>query len=281
MSSWRIKVYLLLQRLCPQHSLSWLAGWLAERKNNWLKNNLIRLFCTAYAVDLSQAERKEIDQYTDFNDFFTRSLEASARPIARHPNHLTAPADGILSAFGPLQDQQFVAAKGHQFSVAELCGDDKTGQLFANGSFATTYLGPADYHRVHFPCDATLVQMTFVPGQLYAVNPTTVTHMPNVLARNERIVCLLDTPHGRIAVVLIGAMIVGSMSTVWAGRLRYRSLHTETYNADAHAFQQGEELGQFMLGSCAIVLSQKPVARWSSNAGQRLYMGQALGHFDA
>lgn len=279
MSRWSDPFYLALQKICPQHALSLLAGKLATQARPWLAQPLIRAFIHYYQVDLSQADRTKPSDYLSFQDFFTRSAIAS-HPIDTAPG-FCSPVDGTLSALGRIQTGEFCEAKGHAFNLKSLLGGHPIETSFREGSFLTAYLGPPDYHRIHCPMDATLETMIAVPGRLYAVNPTTTRLMPGVLARNERVINVFRTQHGRMAVVMIGAMIVGSIQTSWAGCVRERRLTSFDYSDKLMQFQKGDELGQFGLGSCVMVLFESGDVRFDQacQVGHRLTMGHNIGSF--
>mgnify|MGYP003124183137 FL=1 len=200
------KAFSLLQYPLPQHALSRLTGKFAQCDNPWVKDTLIKAFIKRFKVDMSQALEPDPTAYATFNDFFTRALKADARPLGEG---LLSPADGTLSQFGRLTTAgKLVQAKGHTFSVQTLLGGDKAlADEFLNGSFATVYLSPSDYHRVHMPVTGTLREMIYVPGRLFSVNQATANYVPGLFARNERLVCIFDTEHGPMAMVLVGAMI--------------------------------------------------------------------------
>lgn len=270
-------IYMALQKICPQHALSALAGFFAKQQRPWLAQPLIRLFIHHYQVDLSRADRKNPSDYVSFQDFFTRSAIAT-HPIDSAPG-FCSPVDGTISALGRIQTGEFCEAKGHAFDLKSLLGGHSIASTFAQGTFLTAYLGPPDYHRIHCPLEATLETMIVVPGRLYAVNPTTTRLMPSVLANNERVVSVFNTVHGRMAVVMIGAMIVGSIETTWAGCVRERTLKHFDYNDLSMCFQKGDELGQFGLGSCVMLLFENSdvVFNPACQVGHRLTMGENIG----
>ena len=278
------RLFILSQYLLPHHLLSRLIGCAAECKASWFKNRLINWFAQQYQVNMSEAEVEQLDAYEHFNAFFTRALKAGARPLDATPQAILCPADGAISQFGPIEHGRIFQAKGHSFSVLELLGgDNQRAAAFMGGEFATIYLSPKDYHRVHMPLAGTLREMVYVPGRLFSVNQTTAENVPELFARNERVVCLFDTERGPMAVVLVGAMIVASIETVWAGLVTppKRELKTTRYDAAARApisLEKGAELGRFKLGSTAIVLFGPEQVQWASElaAGTPVRMGQRL-----
>lgn len=277
-------LFILFQHGVPQHLLSRLVGRLAASEIPWLKDLLIRRFIRAYGVNMGEAQESDSQHYASFNAFFTRALKTGARPLASTPRAVLSPADGALSAIGPIHDDSIFQAKGHAFSLTALLGGDSTRAApFRNGSFATVYLSPKDYHRVHSPLSATLREMIYVPGKLFSVNQTTADNIPNLFARNERAVCLFDTEAGPMAVVLVGAMIVAAIDTVWAGQVAPSSqgLQISDYSAAMPRVQleKGAELGRFRLGSTAIVLFGAGMVAWRADlaAGSAVQMGELLG----
>lgn len=258
-------LFVLIQYLIPHHLFSRVVAWLMARKL-W-KNLLIRLFVKRYGVNLSEAEREQAEQYSSFNDFFTRRLKAGARPLPLSEEVIINPADGVISQLGAItagsagEGQQIFQAKGHYYSCqALLAGSPEEAKVFDNGYFATIYLSPKDYHRVHMPYTGTLRSMTYVPGSLFSVNPTTAAAIPGLFARNERVVCLFDTDLGPMAVILVGAMIVASIETRWAGQIcpsrRAPGIERIDYRSQEQniRLQTGDELGLFKSGSTVIVL---------------------------
>ncbi|MGO1297867.1 MAG: archaetidylserine decarboxylase [Vibrio sp.] len=253
-----------LQYWIPQRALTELLGKLASAKSGRLTTAVIRWFIKRYRVDMNEALHPEPSHYATFNDFFTRALKDGARPITDESHGLVHPADGAVSQFGYINDGKLIQAKGHDFSAQELLGGDATlAAQFQDGDFATIYLSPSDYHRVHMPCSGTLRQMIYVPGDLFSVNPLTAQNVPNLFARNERVVCIFDTEHGPMAQVLVGATIVGSIEVVWAGTItppRGCSVHLWNYPASgdkAIHLEKGAEMGRFKLGSTVINLFAK------------------------
>lgn len=278
------RLFIISQYLLPHHLLSRLIGFAAECKTAWFKNRLIGWFIKQYNVDMSEAQIEDPTAFEHFNAFFTRALKADARPLDATPNAVLCPADGAISQLGKIEHGRIFQAKGHSFSVTELLGGDtEIAKPFMGGDFATVYLSPKDYHRVHMPLAGTLTKMVYVPGRLFSVNQTTAENVPELFARNERVVCLFDTERGPMAVVLVGAMIVASVETVWAGLVTppKRELKTFDYDEAARApvsLTTGAEMGRFKLGSTAIVLFGPQVVEWDQqlNAGSEVRMGQLL-----
>ena len=255
--------FIILQYLLPQHLLSRLVGKLAECRLPWLKNLLIRRFITQYKVDMSEAVDSAPEAYANFNAFFTRALKDGARPIADAP--VVCPADGAISQLGEINRGRIFQAKGQDYSLQTLLGDDKALTAeFDGGSFATIYLSPRDYHRVHMPVDGTLRSMTYVPGKLFSVNTTTAENVRSLFARNERAICVFDTEFGPMAMILVGAMIVAGIETVWDGQVAPppRQLTTRSYPQEAPTLKKGEEMGRFKLGSTVILLFGKDKIDW-------------------
>lgn len=250
----RLKV--LPQYLLPKQLLTTLAGRFASHARGRTTTTVIRWFVKKYQVNMAEALNPEISSYATFNDFFTRALKPGARPLTTAA--LICPVDGAISQFGDIKQDQIFQAKGHSYSTTALVGGDKTlSAQFANGSFATLYLSPKDYHRIHMPCDGTLTRMIYVPGDLFSVNPTTARGVPGLFARNERVVCVFDTDNGSFVLVLVGATIVGSMATVWHGQInppRSADVREWRYDDELISLKQGEEMGRFMLGSTVVML---------------------------
>ncbi|KXS38680.1 MAG: phosphatidylserine decarboxylase [Halomonadaceae bacterium T82-2] len=274
----RAQLFALSQYPLPHHGLSRLIGRFAECRTPWLKDRLIRRFIRTFDVDMSQAREPDPRAYPCFNDFFTRALRDDARPLGEG---LVSPADGLLSQSGRLEDGTLVQAKGRHYSLTTLLGGDADrAATFRGGSFATIYLSPRDYHRVHMPLDATLREMVYVPGRLFSVNLATAEHVPDLFARNERLVCFFDTPQGPLAMVLVGAMIVAAIETVWAGQITPLAGRIQSTRFDTPVeLARGAEMGRFKLGSTVILCTAEPVAfRQDLQADASLVrMRQSLG----
>ncbi len=279
------RLFIISQHLLPHHLLSRLAGCIAECRVSWFKNAFTRWFAERYQVNMSEALVEDLSTYEHFNAFFTRALKDGARPLDQTAGAVLCPADGAISQLGLIENGRIFQAKGHSFSLlALLGGDSDRAAPFMGGQFATVYLSPKDYHRVHMPLTGTLREMVYVPGRLFSVNQSTAENVPELFARNERVVCLFDTERGPMAVVMVGAMIVASIETVWAGLVTppKRELKTLRYDAAARepiTLEKGAELGRFKLGSTAIVLFGAEQVSWAENlqAGSSVRMGELLG----
>lgn len=247
------------QYIMPQLYLTQLAGWFAQQKWGAVTHFVIKVFAKKYNVDMSEAKKENFSDYESFNQFFIRELKDDARKINENPTALCLPADGRVSQIGHIDDERLLQAKGHFFSLSDLlAGDEELVNTFKNGEFATIYLSPRDYHRVHMPCDATLRKMIYVPGDLFSVNPFLAEHVPNLFARNERVICVFDTAFGPMVQILVGATITASISTVWAGVInppRTGEVKVWTYQGEnAIKLTKGQEMGAFQLGSTVINL---------------------------
>ncbi|GEM76597.1 archaetidylserine decarboxylase [Vibrio sagamiensis] len=281
------KIKVGLQYWLPQHGLTRLVGKLASAKAGRLTTAVIRWFIKQYNVNMDEAKHSNPEHFESFNEFFVRELKEDARPITQDESVITHPADACVSQFGAIENGQLIQAKGHHFSAQELLGGDAAlAQEFQDGSFATLYLSPRDYHRVHMPCDATLRQMIYVPGDLFSVNPLTAENVPNLFARNERVVCIFDTDFGPMAQVLVGATIVGSIEQVWAGTItppRGNTVYKWDYPAEgeqAIKLNKGEEMGRFKLGSTVINLFAKDTVTFDASIenGKPTLMGTPFAH---
>jgi phosphatidylserine decarboxylase len=278
------KLFVLSQYITPQLGVSNLAGRLADNdRSPALKNRVIKWFIGRYGVDMSEAAEPNPEAYATFNDFFTRELKPGIRPLADGEKTLVSPVDGAISQLGQVTGDRVFQAKGQSFSLSELLGgEEATTAPLADGEFSTIYLSPKDYHRIHMPMAGTLRQMIHVPGKLFSVNPVTAENVPNLFARNERVVCIFDTASGPMALVLVGAMIVGSVETRWAGVVvpGSRQVTSTLYEGEqAISFDKGEEMGRFRLGSTVIMVMPKGSVSWNSNqvAGKTVRMGEAFG----
>jgi len=252
------RLSVLPQYFIPKQALTALAGRIASARGGRLTTRLIKWFVGRYGVNMAEAANPDIASYATFNDFFTRSLRSNARPMA--PADLVCPVDGAISQFGPMVGDQIFQAKGHSYSSTALVGGDAAlAARFEGGSFATLYLSPKDYHRIHMPLEGRLSRMIYVPGDLFSVNPTTARGVPGLFARNERVVCVFESAHGPFVLVLVGATIVGSMATVWHGVVnppRAGEIRTWNYELEL-VLKQGEEMGRFLLGSTVVMLFPK------------------------
>ena len=276
------RLAVLPQYLLPKQALTRLAGYLASAHAGRLTTAVIGWFVKRYAVNMTEAANPDIASYTSFNDFFTRPLKAGARPIA--DSTFISPVDGAISQCGAIDADQIFQAKGHRYSTTALLGGDAAlASQFESGHFATLYLSPRDYHRIHMPCDGKLVRMIHVPGELFSVNPTTARGVPGLFARNERVVCIFEAEFGCFALVLVGATIVGSMATVWHGVVnppRPGEIRAWDYAADSAVdLKKGEEMGRFLLGSTVVMLFPRDVLdfnpQWAPEKSIR--MGEMMG----
>ena len=259
------RLAVLPQYLLPKRALTALAGRVAGARGGKLTTWLIEWFVKRYDVNMREAANPDVASYATFNDFFTRALQAGARPLARAD--LICPVDGAISQFGAMEGQQIFQAKGHHYSSTALVGGDAAlAARFDDGSFATLYLSPRDYHRIHMPCDGVLRRMIYVPGALFSVNPTTARGVPGLFARNERVVCVFESARGPLVLVLVGATIVGSMATVWHGVVnppRGDVVREWRYDEQPVELKQGEEMGRFLLGSTVVMLFPKGPLQFS------------------
>lgn len=275
-----------LQYILPKQGLTKFAGWFADKNAGFVTQWAIKLFAKAYKVNMNEAQKSELTAYATFNDFFVRALRDDARPIVALDNQLAQPADGAVSQLGPINDDLIFQAKGHNYTIeALLAGQYQLAEKFRGGDFITTYLSPSDYHRVHMPCDGLLTEMIYVPGDLFSVNPLTAANVPNLFARNERLICVFDTPIGSMIQILVGATIVGSIETVWSGcvntqregvikRWTYPTAHSE----GAVFLKKGDEMGRFKLGSTVINLFEPNTISFNSSLipGYATRMGELL-----
>lgn len=283
------RIFSLIQYLLPHHLLSRLMYLITRSEWRPFKDLIIRNVIDIYAVDMDQAADPVPSHYRSFNDFFTRALRPDARPIAKTKDALVSPVDGALSQAGQILDGRIFQAKGHDFSLNELLGGDpKATEMFAGGSFATIYLSPRDYHRIHMPVTGTLKKMIHIPGRLFSVNPATTRNIPRLFSRNERIVNLFDTEAGPMALIMVGAIFVASMDTVWAGTVTPKSRRTTSWeygrqSTAAIKLQRGQEMGRFNMGSTVILLFGKEAVELSTELQpeSRLQMGQQIGSITA
>lgn len=273
-------LFVRAQYLLPKRLITQLAGKLAGLRGGKATTGVIRWFVRRYGVDMNEAAEPDIAAYATFNDFFTRALRDDARPLAEA--EVLCPVDGAISQFGAIRGEQIFQAKGHDYSAAALLGGDhQLAARFGNGLFATLYLSPKDYHRIHMPCDGVLREMIYVPGELFSVNPATARGVPGLFARNERVVCVFDGADGPFVLALVGATIVGSMATVWHGVINppRRPDITKWRYADGEvSLKRGEEMGRFLLGSTVVMLF--PARRFEFNPawapGGAIRMGEAM-----
>ncbi len=272
------QIFIQTQRLVPQHKLSRVIGKVASSENPLVKNVVISTFKTQYGIDMSIAEQGNALKFKSFNEFFTRSLKDGVREIDTDSRSIVSPADGAISQLGKIEAGDIFQAKGQSFSVEKLIADPQLAEPFKNGEFATVYLSPKDYHRVHMPFAGTLTETLYVPGELFSVNQITAENIPGLFARNERMVCLFDTELGRMAVVLVGAMIVAGIETVATGKVKPTGrLELNQHNL---FLEKGAELGRFYLGSTAVILFEENKIQWDETfkANSTVVMGEKLGN---
>ncbi|MEK9721709.1 MAG: archaetidylserine decarboxylase [Quisquiliibacterium sp.] len=270
-----------LQYLLPKRAITALGGWVASARAGRITHAIIRRFIARYGVNMAEAADSRIESYKSFNEFFTRALKPGARPLGQAD--WLCPVDGAISQFGAIQDGQIFQAKGHRYSAQALVGGDaQLAAQFGNGSFATLYLSPKDYHRIHMPVDARLVRMIHVPGDLFSVNPATARGVPGLFARNERVVCVFECEHGPFVMALVGATIVGSVATVWHGVVTppRRAQVAQWHYEDAPvALSRGDEMGRFLLGSTVVMLFAPGAIDFNPDwsPGGMIRMGEAMG----
>ena len=269
-----MSAFVRLQKILPQHGLSRVAGRLAASERPWVRGPLVRAFARAYGVDMAQAERPDLAAYRSFNDFFSRALVPGARPIDPAPETLVSPADGAVSQTGTIERGQILQAKGIGYSFGALA-DACAHERFEGGPFATVYLSPADYHRVHLPLAGRLVRTVAVPGKLFSVNAATEREVEGLFAVNERLVCEFETAHGTMLLVMVGAMIVASIETVWDGpRSPYREKAVTQHDV---SFEKGAEIGRFLLGSSVVLAFEPGRVALDLAAGETVRMGRRIG----
>ena len=269
-----------LQYFLPKHILTRAVGLLAGAKMGKATTLAIKQFAKLYHINLEEMEG-DVTNYPTFNDFFARPLKYNARPIDGDAASAVFPADGKISQFGTLKDNFQLQAKGHYFTTEALLADEKDAACFKNGSFMTVYLSPQDYHRVHIPFKGKLIKMTHIPGELFSVNPLYVRNIPELFSRNERVVCLFETPIGKMAVILVGAAIVRSIATVWAGTVAPSKSGEPTvteYQKQDFEYEKGEEIGRFFMGSTVICLFEKDAVSFAANLApdQGVKVGQIM-----
>jgi phosphatidylserine decarboxylase len=277
---WGSRLFVWFQYLLPQHALSRLVRAATRVRIAWFKNWTIRGFLKLYSVDMSEASQSDPFAYRSFNEFFTRALKDGVRPIASGADAIASPADGRISEAGAIDHDQLLQAKGRRYSLTELLAAQPWASRFEGGSFATIYLAPFNYHRVHMPLRGTLRETVYVPGRLFSVNTATARLVPGLFARNERVLTLFDSGKGSFALVLVGALNVGSMATVWAGDITPAARRVITRIPGPPAtIEKGAELGRFNMGSTVILLFEPNRARWHPqvHAGGVVRLGQSLG----
>ena len=272
----------IIQYLLPKQLLTIMFGWLAKKRLGVITTWLIKGFFKLYDVDMNEARESDPEAYSTFNEFFARQLNEDARPLAGGDNTIVMPADGVVSQFGVIENGQLIQAKGHYYNLDSLlaCNSAMINQ-FENGLFATTYLSPKDYHRVHMPCDGKLREMIYVPGALFSVNKATTEGIPNIFARNERVICLFDTEFGPMVQILVGATIVGSIETQWHGMVTPpRDGIMKRWTYDDVELKKGEDMGCFKLGSTVITLFAAGKVEFNEDLStdDKVKVGEALAH---
>ena len=269
------------QYLLPKKLLTVAMGKLAGMRLGSFTHAMVRRFVAHYKVDMGEAADPRIESYATFNDFFTRALREGARPLSAAP--FICPVDAAISQFGPIQHDQIFQAKGHSYSTRALVGGDQAlAHRFEHGHFATLYLAPKDYHRIHMPCEGRLKRMIYIPGDLFSVNPLTARHVPSLFARNERVVCEFECAHGPMVMVLVGATIVGSMATVWHGVVnppRTRAPREWRYDDQPVVLARGAEMGRFLLGSTVVLLWPRGALEFPQDwaSGRPVRLGEKMG----
>jgi phosphatidylserine decarboxylase len=270
----------LPQYLIPKQAITAIAGQLASAQAGKLTTAVIRWFVKRYQVNMSEAAQEDIGAYSSFNEFFTRPLKTGARKLSK--SDYICPVDGAISQFGDIKANQIFQAKGHSYSTEALLGGNKSlAAQYQDGSFATIYLSPRDYHRIHMPCHGRLLRMVYIPGDLFSVNPTTAQGVPGLFARNERVVCEFESAQGSFILVLVGATIVGSMATVWHGIVnppRIGHIKEWGYTDQNITLKQGEEMGRFLLGSTVVMLFPKDTVKFNANwiAAKPVQLGEKM-----
>lgn len=274
------RLFVWLQYVLPQHALSRLVLRATRVRSPGFKNNLIKGFLKLYTVEMSDALQPDPLQYASFNEFFTRALKPEKRPLAAAPDAIICPVDGTVSEAGRIDSDLLLQAKGQRYSLATLLAGQPWAKHFEGGSFATIYLAPYNYHRIHMPLRGRLLNTVFVPGRLFSVNAVTARYVPRLFARNERVLTHFDTDHGEFALVLVGALNVGSIATVWAGDIAPSPHRVVSVLApQAVELERGAELGRFNMGSTVILLFEAGRAQWAPEvkAGMPVRLGQSLG----
>ena len=253
----RAELFIALQRILPKHFLSRVIAKLAESNNRMLKNFLIKQAIKTFGINMDEAISDELDSYQCFNDFFTRALKAEARPLDMGEKVVTSPADGVISQAGKIRKNKVLQAKNVDYSLARLVGNSDQAKKYENGTFATIYLSPKDYHRVHIPAKGQLLTTRYIPGELFSVNQQTAEMVPNLFARNERLVCEFKSQQlGHFSVIFVGAMLVAGIETVWGGMEQPGpgAVRENDYSEQNIHFSKGDEIGRFKFGSTVILL---------------------------
>jgi phosphatidylserine decarboxylase len=274
------RVFVWLQYVLPQHALSRLVLAATRVRTPWFKNILTRGFLRLYPIDMSDAGEPDPLRYASFNEFFTRSLRSGARPVSMAADSIASPVDGAISECGLIENDRLLQAKGRHYTLQDLLAGQDWAGSFEGGSFATVYLAPFNYHRIHMPVRGTLRETVYVPGRLFSVNAATARQVPRLFARNERVLTLFDTEFGGFGLVMVGALNVGSIATVWAGDIAPAARRVVTrLQSPCISLDKGEELGRFNMGSTVILLFQADRARWHPllRSGSIVQLGQAIG----
>ena len=279
------RLFIALQHILPQHLLSHLMLRLTRCQCKWLLKLLMPLFIRQFKVNMNEAKDPDWRNYPSFNQFFTRELKEGARTIVGDKNAIACPVDGAISQLGKINNDLIFQAKGHAYSLLQLLGDrEDLGKQFKNGQFNTMYLSPKDYHRIHMPIDGTLKEMIHVPGHLFSVSPVTVDNVPALFARNERVICLFDTAAGPMLMILVGAIFVASIETVWHGVVtppRRKEIQSWSYADENISLGKGDEMGRFNMGSTVILLFPNKTMAWNNEleAGKKVELGEKIGEF--
>lgn len=280
----RARLFIALQHIIPQHFFSKMMWKLTRCEYKWLLKLVLPLFIRQFKVNMAEAKNSDWKSYTSFNNFFTRELKEDAREISTDKVAIASPVDGAISQLGKINDDLIFQAKGHAYSLTQLLGDRKDlGETFKDGQFNTLYLSPKDYHRIHMPIDGKLKEMIHVPGELFSVNPTTVENVPALFARNERVICLFDTDAGPMAMILVGAIFVGSIETVWHGEVTpptCKDIRNWKYDEKELSYIKGQEMGRFNMGSTVILLHANEKMDWVKElkAEQVVRLGETIGN---
>ncbi|EPD13651.1 archaetidylserine decarboxylase [Cycloclasticus pugetii] len=275
------KLFILLQHILPKHSLSALMHKLARCKTPWVKQFIINTVIKQFGVNMSEAAQPDPEAYESFNAFFTRQLREDARPLEHDDTTIACPVDGTISQMGSIENGELFQAKGKSFNLSALLGNDSLSSEFEDGQFTTVYLSPKDYHRIHFPVDGTLKKMVHVPGELFSVNQTTVEAIDELFARNERVIAFFDTPAGPMAMVMVGAIFVSSIETVWYGEVtppHHNQIRQWQYSDNKQQYKKNDEMARFNMGSTIVMLYGKDKVTWAENlaAGDAVQYGQVI-----
>ncbi len=267
------------QDFIPKKTLTLLIGKLAHCRTPWLKRFLIQIFIRHFSINLQEALESDPEKYACFNDFFVRALKPTARQIDLSPNHIVSPVDGSIVNFGKLQNGELIQAKNHLYRVADLLAQDaKFIDCVNNGKFITIYLAPYNYHRVHMPYSARLKRMLFVPGKYFSVNMQSVNSVPNLFARNERLICEFEAEFGNFILIFVGAMLVAGIETVWHGAIKDKQIKNYDYSNENLFYKKGEEIGRFQYGSTVILLFPQESIKWREDLveNQAIYLGNLI-----